>query len=176
MIVENTPHAASLLVHWLTQRPEIVPVFDLDGVLLDASERIDLLPCGALDLDKYRANTTAEKVAQDKELPLISVVHWLNANRRPYHVATARVLCEHTQARLQAAQVRPVLAMGRHGHNDRRGDAILKTDHFLAKIAADDLPRHCLIDDLESNTTAARNIGMLSVRVLFEAHSLQIVR
>lgn len=176
MIIENTPHAASLLCHWLTQRPEIVPCFDLDGVLLDATHRIDLLKCGALDLDKYLANTTAESVAKDKELPLIAVIHWLNANNRPYNVATARLLCEHTLARLDAAQVHPVLAMGRNGHDDRRGDAILKTDHFLGAIPADDLHRHCLIDDLESNTTAARNIGMLSVRVLFEAHSLQIVR
>lgn len=176
MIIENNSHAASLLKHWLAMRPEIVPVFDLDGVILDATHRIDLLPCGALDLAKYRENTTAEKVAQDKDLPLVQVVHWLNTVGRPYHVATARVICEHTQARLQASAIRPVLAMGRNGHDDRRGDALLKVSHFLEKLPPEQLGRHCLIDDLESNTIAAQNIGMLSVRVLFEAHSLQIVR
>lgn len=177
MIIDNNLQAASVLKHWFAQRPDLVPVFDLDGVILDAGHRIDLLPCGTLDLDKYRANTTAENVALDRDLPLISVVHWLNAANRPYHVATARVLCEHTRARLAASHIRPVMAMGRNGHTDHRGDALLKVSHFEALIPPDQLARHVLIDDLVSNCIAAERLGMLSVNVITEyTHQLQIAK
>ena len=169
MNVENTRFAASLVIEVLRNRPQLRPCFDLDGVLLDAHHRIKLKPCGTLDLDHYRANTTAENVARDRDLPLLDVVRWLNANDRPYDVATARVFCEHTANRLEASAIRPVLVMARQGHDDRRGDAILKSDHFIAQYQPSERCNVVLIDDLQSNCEAAKALGMHSIRVLTDS-------
>src|SRR5690606_34930757 len=118
--IQNTAEKAAHLAQALLADSSIIPVFDLDGVLLDASHRIKLHADGSLDLDHYRANTTASLVAQDKSLPLLAVVHALNQAGRPYYVATARVLCEHTQALLRDRAITPAFAFGRMGDTDRR--------------------------------------------------------
>lgn len=166
MKIENNRIAASLLIHKLASNPQITPIFDLDGVLLSAEHRIKLLPCGALDLDHYRENTTAQQVAQDRDLPLIDVVHWLNRAGRVYHVATARIPCEYTRQRLKASQINPLILMGRDGHTDRRGDAILKAECIAANFKPWEFDGLILIDDLESNCEAARSLGLGSVHVL----------
>lgn len=166
MKIENTTKAASLLIYKLASDPKLTPIFDLDGVLLDASHRCKFKPCGALDLDDYRKNTTAEKVSQDRDLPLLAVVHWLNQAGRLYHVATARVPCQHTRARLKASQINPLILMGRDGEQDRRGDAILKAEKIAANFKPWELGDLVLIDDLESNCEAARSLGLGSVHVL----------
>lgn len=173
MKIENNRIAASLLIHYLASNPQITPIFDLDGVLLDAQHRIKLLPCGALDLEHYRANTTAQQVAQDRDLPLLAVVHWLNIAGRVYHVATARVPCEHTRQRLNDSEISPLILMGRDGHSDRRGDAILKAEKIAANFKPWELPDLVLIDDLESNCIAAQNMGLGSVHVLTD-HGIMI--
>jgi FMN phosphatase YigB (HAD superfamily) len=166
MKIENTQIAASLLIYKLASDPKLTPIFDLDGVLLSAEHRIKLKPCGALDLDHYRENTTAHQVAQDRDLPLLSVVHWLNQAGRVYHVATARIPCEFTRARLRASQINPLILMGRDGHTDRRGDAILKAEKIAANFKPWELGDLILVDDLESNCEAARSLGLGSVHVL----------
>lgn len=47
-----------------------IHVYDLDGVLVDTSHRYRNKPDGSIDLDYWLANRTAEKIAQDKLLPL----------------------------------------------------------------------------------------------------------
>lgn len=165
MKLENTRFAASLLINWLATRPQTTVIFDLDGVLLSAEHRIKLLPTGALDLDHYRANTTAEQVALDRDLPLVAVVDWLNKQGRPYHVATARVACQHTLNRLDASEIKPSLIMPRLGHGDRRGDALLKQQHFLQLFDESQRPDLVLIDDLAANCQAAAAIGMQAIQI-----------
>jgi FMN phosphatase YigB (HAD superfamily) len=174
MIIENTPHAASVLKHWLTHRPDLTPIFDLDGVLLDARHRQAFKPCGALDLDHYRKNTTAHQVSKDKTLPLLSVVDWLNAQKRAYGVATARILCRHTRTRLEKANIAPLWEIGRCGNGDHRKDADLKIQQLSAMFSPDVLQTLVLIDDLPTNIAAAQKAGMIGVLVNFEGHSLTI--
>ena len=47
-----------------------VSIFDLDGTTIDSSHRQNTLPNGNLDLAKWFENSTAEKIFQDKVLPL----------------------------------------------------------------------------------------------------------
>ena len=47
-----------------------IHVYDLDGVLVDTSHRYRNKPDGTIDLDYWIENRTAEKIAQDKLLPL----------------------------------------------------------------------------------------------------------
>lgn len=47
-----------------------IHVYDLDGVLVDTSHRYRNLPNGTIDIEYWLANRTAEKIAQDKLLPL----------------------------------------------------------------------------------------------------------
>lgn len=172
MKINNGNASASLLIKMLSERPSLIPVWDLDGVLVDASHRIRLKPCGALDLDHYRQNTTAEQVALDQSLPLLRVVHWLNEQQRPYYVATARVACEHTRNMLNSKQIKPLGIMARLGHEDRRGDAVLKADHFMAGFTPEQRASLILIDDLPSNCEGARACGMLSVQVVTDYGSV----
>jgi len=46
-----------------------IHVYDLDGVLVDTSHRYRNLSNGAIDLQYWIANRTAEKIAKDKLLP-----------------------------------------------------------------------------------------------------------
>ena len=163
--LQNNPKAASLLAEVLASRPDIVPVFDLDGVLLDASHRIKLHADGSLDLDHYRANTTAEQVAQDKLLPLIECVKMLNDSGRRYHIATARVLCNHTVDKLTASGIMPTVAIGRNGENDRRKDCDLKAQSLAARFSPQELRQMMLIDDHAPNCQAAMRLGMLAVQI-----------
>ena len=48
-----------------------MPVFDIDGVLFDATHRQATLPDGSLNLEKYRELATPENIAKDRPLPLI---------------------------------------------------------------------------------------------------------
>lgn len=172
--IENNSFAASALILTFQDNPHLIPCFDLDGVLLEAGHRQSFKPDGSLDLDHYRANTTAELVAKDQDLPLLAVVDWLNAKKRAYFVATARVLCEHTRARLLHSNIKPIAAFGRMGHDDHRKDAVLKTDHFRMAFDPCMLADVVLIDDLISNCEAAKQIGMKAINVLVDHKPLQI--
>lgn len=69
----------------------MLAIFDCDGVLVDSSHRYRNLANGSIDLEYWRANSTAEKIAQDRLLPhadmyrqMLSCPHTLVA------IATAR--------------------------------------------------------------------------------------
>lgn len=172
--LDNNRFGVAMLKRKLSRMPDAVVCFDLDGVLLDASHRIKLLPCGALDLPQYIADTTAENVARDRDLPMLELVHWLNSVNRPYYVATARVACEHTRARLAAAQIRPLGIGARLGQQDRRSDAVLKAEYFEAAFTTRERERMILLDDLASNCQAAISCGMSAHQIVAESGSLLI--
>lgn len=174
--VNNNRYGVAMLIRKLQRQPEIVPVFDLDGVLLDASHRIKLLPCGALDLPQYIRDTTAENVALDRDLPMLDLVRYLNNEGRPYYVATARVACEHTLARLAASQIRPIGIGARLGQQDRRSDAVLKADYFEAAFTARERERMILLDDLASNCLAAIGCGMTAHQIVTEYNAPLMIR
>lgn len=69
-------------------------IFDLDGTVIDSSHR-QLHENGRLNLDHWRANCTAEKIAQDKLLPLAFQWHRLNQRGAFIIVCTSRVMSEH---------------------------------------------------------------------------------
>lgn len=174
--LNNNRFGVDMLKRKLSRLPDAVICFDLDGVLLDASHRIKLLPCGALDLAQYIADTTAENVAKDRDLPMLALVHWLNEQQRPYFVATARVACEHTRARLAASQIRPVGIGARLGQTDRRSDAVLKADYFESAFTARERERMILLDDLASNCLAAIGCGMAAHQIVTEYNTPLMIR
>lgn len=165
MTLPNTEAAATELARAVIEDRNVIPVFDLDGVLLSADHRIKLHPDGSLDLAHYRANTTAEQVAQDRSLPLLAVVHELNRAGRPYYVATARVLCEHTRALLSDRGIMPALAMGRDGDQDNRKDADLKRQKLAAVFTEKQRQRLLLIDDHYLNCLAVSELGGKAINV-----------
>lgn len=174
--LNNNRFGVAMLMRKLQRQPDAVICFDLDGVLLDASHRIKLLPCGALDLPQYIADTTAENVARDRDLPMLDLVHWLNSQNRPYFVATARVACQHTLARLAASQIRPVGIGARLGQTDRRSDAVLKADYFESAFTAAERERMILLDDLASNCHAAIGCGMAAHQIITEYNTPLMIR
>jgi hypothetical protein len=161
----NTDQAAKELASAIINDPTVIPVWDLDGVLLSADQRIKLRPDGSLDLDHYRANTTRDQVMQDRSLPLLAVVHELNRVGRPYYVATARVLCENTRALLLDRQILPALALGRDGDSDTRKDADLKRQKLEAVFPVNYLKRLLLIDDHRPNCEAVAMLGGKAINV-----------
>lgn len=165
MTLPNTEAAASELARAVIEDSNVIPVFDLDGVLLSADHRIKLNPDGSLDLAHYRANTTAEQVQQDRSLPLLAVVHELNKAGRAYYVATARVLCEHTRALLDARGIAPALAFGRDGDQDTRKDADLKRQKLAAVFTEKQRQRLLLIDDHYPNCLAVSELGGKAINV-----------
>lgn len=161
----NTSHHASELLKHLQANKHVIPVFDLDGVLLDASHRITLNPDGSLDLDKYRQDTTAANVMMDKNLPLMAVIHALNEVGRDYHVATARVLCTHSQRLLKSRCIFPNKIISR-GENDTRKDWLLKITGIQAEFSQRYFKDILLIDDCPDNCDAFINaLGAWAVNV-----------
>jgi hypothetical protein len=165
LTLPNTEQAATELAMAIIQDANVIPVWDLDGVLLSANHRIKLHSDGSLDLDHYRANTTAELVQQDQSLPLLAVVGALNAANRPYYVATARVLCEHTRALLADRGITPALALGRDGDSDHRRDADLKRQKLSEVFTPQQLQRVLLIDDHYPNCLAVVELGGKAINV-----------
>lgn len=165
-VVLNTTHSAARIIDHLDNNPHIIPVFDLDCVLLDASHRITLNGDGSLDLEKYRADSTIENIMQDKNLPLMSVVHALNYQKRPYHVATARVLCEGSQQLLKVRGVNPQKVISRNGEDDRRKDWDLKVAGIQDNFKPEQFKDILLIDDCTGNCDAFINaLGAMAINV-----------
>lgn len=165
--IQNDHVHAKKLIEYLS-REGLTPIFDVDGVLADASHRISLNDDGSLDLDHYRSNTTPEQVALDKELPLMGVVNYFNAVGKGYSVATARVVCGCTWAWFKAKAINPFCVWARDGENDRRKDCDLKGEHFIADIPEYLRGNYCLIDDNLANCERAKELGMKAVRVCYE--------
>ena len=179
--IENTPSQALALAQAIIDSG-VEPVFDLDGVLLDATHRQSIYTAdhvalgicnedqiGQLDLDAYRAHTTAEKVNQDKNLPLMAVIDKLNQLDVKYHVATARVItrCPHSSKLLKDRGIKPASIMCRDGEHDKRRDSHLKQTKLVAKFSDRQRANMVLIDDSLGNCKAAMQIGMKAIHVPF---------
>lgn len=169
MKVKNTLRAARQLAkHFIKEKT--IPVFDLDGVLFDASHRQVCNPDGTLNLAEYRKNSTAKKIALDRNLPLIRAVKMLNEAGVKYHVCTARVACKHTRKLLADREIKPASIMARNGDGDTRRDFELKGSHFLKSFSTRQRKKMVLIDDNAKNCETARACGMQSIHVPFEGH------
>jgi len=180
--LKNTSKAAQELASAIMQSG-LISVWDLDGVLLDASHRQAVFSedhhtlglctaeqIGTLNLEAYRALSTPENIAQDKSMALIEAIHILNANNVPYYVCTARVLCRSTKNLLKARGINPVWIMARAGEHDRRRDDHLKVTNLQARFSAQALRSMVLIDDNKRNLTAVQTLGLKAVHVPFHAH------
>ena len=162
----NTLQSAKRISDHILANPKILPVLDLDAVLLDAGHRITLNPDGSLDLNTYRKESTYDNIMRDKCLPLMGVVRALNAANRPYYVATARVLCEGSQALLQQRNITPVLAISRQGEKDHRKDWDLKVCGIQEHFSPDQFRKILLIDDCVSNCDAFINaLGAWAINI-----------
>lgn len=149
----------------------LTPVFDLDGVWLDARHRQATKPDGSLDLEAYRANSNYSNVMQDKALDLSNVVQTLNAFGVEYYCLTARPVCEGTRDKvIQHLNARPVSIMGRNGNDDNRRDYELKHDWLSKVFSPSQLKHMILIDDNAANCQVAINLGMIAVHVPFDGH------
>lgn len=107
-------------------------LFDLDHTVIDSSHRQLTKPDGSLDLEHWRENCTAEKIAKDKPLPLARV--WKRILRQPNHkivVCTSRVMQAPDWIWLAENGLKFHHALYR-ATDDSRGDA----EYKYAKIAA----------------------------------------
>lgn len=105
-------------------------IFDLDHTVIDSSHRQATLPCGSLDLDHWRENCTAEKIALDTLLPLADAMRRYYADGHEIVVCTARVCSEADTAFLERHGLRFHHFLSRDA-DDMRGDA----DYKSAKLA-----------------------------------------
>lgn len=177
MKINNTSFNARLLVN-LIQQENLIPIFDLDGVLLAAGHRISLYKqadvdagkceanqIGALNLDHYRLNSTAKQIQQDQNLPLLEAVHLLNTMGIDYHVSTARIGCHNTLALLKNRGITPKVMMNRQGESDNRRDNALKIDNLNHHFDKDIFSRLILIDDCKANCQSFESIGSNAIHV-----------
>lgn len=68
-----------------------IAIFDCDGVLVDSSHRYRNLPCGSIDLEYWRENSTPEMIARDRLLPMSRLYRTMLADSRyMVIIATAR--------------------------------------------------------------------------------------
>ena len=148
--------------------------FDLDGVCIDATHRQILKPDGSLDLAKYRENSTARKIAKDKELPFLQALqHCVSRDHyHGVHIATARVMCPYTKKWLEKRGALPSSTISRDGENDTRRDHVLKHAGITQVLPyANQRRRAVLIDDNMNNLLmASDDLGMLAIHVPFAGH------
>lgn len=76
-------------------------IFDLDHTVIDSSHRQLTRADGTLDLDNWIANCTAEKINQDKLLPLARLMRSAYSNGHHVVICTARVLSVHDHCYLE---------------------------------------------------------------------------
>lgn len=168
ILKNNSKNARKLALHIIKNK--LTPVFDLDGVLIDARHRQNTNEDGTLNLELYRINSTAKMIAKDKALPLLETVRILNAQNVKYHVCTARVICKNVKKWLDENQINPVKLMGRANNLDKRKDSIIKGTHFLGGFSVYSRRRMVLIDDNEKNCDTANACGLQSIHVTFKGH------
>ena len=105
---------------------KLIHVYDLDGVLVDTAHRYRNLENGTIDLDYWIENRTAEKIAQDKILPLAKQyikdclnpqIYTIICTSREYHALDIAFIVGHLGSPDK-------LIMRPEGNTD--GDAILK--------------------------------------------------
>lgn len=165
MKIKNNEKTARAICDFLDDFPQIQPVFDLDGVIFNADHRVELFADGSIDLATYRKNSTRQQILADKLLPLASIIGYLNLKNRPYHVATARVLCDSSLELLEMHNIKPQKIISRQGEEDTRKDWLLKTDGLQEKFKPCEFESLFLIDDNQDNVTAFLRAGCLAVEV-----------
>jgi hypothetical protein len=148
----------------------VTPIFDLDGVIINANHRQINNPDGSLNLSKYRKMSTAEHIKKDLALPLLETIKILNDQGVRYHVCTARVMCVNTEAWLHSHEIKPHTIMARSGDHDSRKDWKLKTTNLLARFNVKQLNNMVLIDDNLDNCKAMAKIGVNAIMIPFEGH------
>ena len=168
--LQNTLTTALMTADVLFQRPNIIPVFDMDGVFADATHRQICNPDGSLNLERYREMSTLDNILKDKTLPLAIALKELTKHRREFHICTARVACSGTLAWLDAHKIKPVSIMARQGEEDTRKDYLLKTDNLTAQFSKAELKKAILFDDNLDNCKAALGLRMLAFHVPFHGH------
>ena len=70
----------------------MIYIFDLDHTVIDSSHRQLTRADGSLDLDHWIANNTADKIMQDKLLPLARLMRSAYSQGHTVIICTARVL------------------------------------------------------------------------------------
>lgn len=167
--LQNNTQSAYELVNLIIQN-DITPVFDMDGVFIDASHRQICNADGSLNLDKYREMSTAEHISKDAELPLILALKILNDFGIEYHICTARILCENTRNWLDQRGIKAGVYMSRDGETDTRRDYQLKSEKLSQLFSKEQHVNMMLIDDNVKNCEAALRLGLQAVNVPFFGH------
>lgn len=112
-----------------------IVIFDLDGTVIDSSHRHVSKPDGSVDLEHWRENSTAEKIAADSLLPLARSMRRIHAAGRHVIISTARVMSEHDIAYLEANNL-PYHALLSRAEGDCRPDADMKLDMVTSYVQA----------------------------------------
>lgn len=167
--VKNTQAEALNLFH-ATKVSKAIPVFDLDGVVVDATHRQICNPDGTLNLDKYREMSTDAHISKDTPLAFADTARMLSRENYPFFVCTARVVCKSTIKWLTKQGISPLAFMGREGENDYRRDAELKRYHLQKMFTPEQLKTAYLIDDNEKNCKMAVSLQMKAIHVPFNGH------
>ena len=66
LTIQNTRAAALQMTDAILLDQSIIPIFDLDGVVIDATHRQAIHPDGSLNLEMYRKLSTAANIAKDQ--------------------------------------------------------------------------------------------------------------
>ena len=140
-------------------------IFDLDHTVIDSSHRQLTRADGTLDLDNWIANCTAEKINQDKLLPLARLMRSAYSNGHHVVICTARVLSIHDHRFLANHKLRSDYILSR-ALGDNRGDAEMKRDLLINYFASKNIPlarwtRNAVFyDDNDAVLSMARDLGI----------------
>lgn len=170
LTIKNDRAAAQQLTDAILSDRNIIPVFDLDGVVIDATHRQAIHPDGSLNLEMYRKLSTAENIAKDQAMPLASVPQYLTQAKIPFFVCTARVMCSNSRKWLLKNGIEPTAIFDRQGEEDRRRDFELKRWHLSRSFSSLELSRSFLIDDNLANCNMALSLNMKAIHVPFHGH------
>lgn len=171
MLTLNNEAASVAKLLTLILEGGLTPVFDLDGVWLDARHRQAVMSDGSLNLPAYIAASTYENCMLDAQLPLAAIAGALDELNIGYHCLTARPICDGTRDKvLRHIGAKPLSMMGRSGRTDHRRDYQLKHDWLSSAFSEQELSRMIMIDDNIANCEIALTLGMQAVNIPFQGH------
>lgn len=150
-------------------------IFDIDGTVANSSHRKNTRPDGSLCLDRWRENSTPEKIANDKPLPLASLMRGCFRAGDTVAICTARVMSEADWNWLEKHGLNFHYAMHRQS-GDNRADAVLKREKILDllvnKLKRLPGPDVILYDDNQSVLSMGRNLGLTVVNATTENNAI----
>ena len=114
-------------------------IFDLDHTVIDSSHRQLTRADGSLDLQNWIENCTAEKINQDKLLPLARLMRSAYSNGHHVIICTARNLSVYDHCYLADNNLRADYILSRPD-GDNRPDAELKRDLLINYFASKNIP------------------------------------